>query len=311
MQIFEYKRGVRLGLSGAVLALGFFDGVHTAHRLLIEDGMEIARERGVPFAILTFPSESHLKGGSPRIYGTEERLSLFRDMGVTNVVLADFKSVASMTPEEFVKEALIEDIGCGVAVAGYNFHFGKGAVGGSDDLARLMREAGGAAVIHGEHDYLGEPISATRIREALGRGEASLARELLSVPYFVRGKVTRGRSVGRDLGFPTVNMSLPEGRATVATGVYRTAVAVGDSLYTGITNVGVCPTFDAREAHLETFILDFDGDLYEREITVYFIDYLREEKKFSSPEALRAQIANDREKSKGALTWQALGLKSR
>ena len=311
MRVFEYKRGKKLALSDSVLALGFFDGVHTAHRLLIEDGMRIAKERHLPFAILTFPSEDGLKKSSPRIYGTDERLSLFRDMGVENVILADFASVSGMTPEEFVMEALVGDIGCKVAVAGYNFRFGRGAMGDSSELLSLMKKAGGDAVIHDEHSYLGKPISATRIREKLSTGDVKAANELLLVPYFVRGRVTHGKSLGHTLGFPTVNMSLPKERFAIASGVYKTALEIDGKLFTGITNVGTCPTFESRKMHLETYILDFNGDLYERELTLYFLDYLRSERKFSSPEELSQQIAKDCENAKGELTWQALGLKSR
>ena len=299
MRIFEYKRGQKLSFTDAVLALGFFDGVHKAHRLLIEDGMRIAKEESRPFAILTFPSEGGLKSSTPRIYGTEERLSLFADMGVENVVLADFNSISDMSAEDFVNKTLVGDIGCKVAIAGYNFRFGKGAMGTSLDLLSLMRAAGGDAIIHSEHSYLGKPISATRIREALRMGDVRLSNELLSVPYFVRGTVTHGKSLGRTLGFPTVNMSLPEERFVIASGVYKTAVKIDDTLDTGITNVGICPTFESRQMHIETYILDFDGDLYERELTVYFMDYLREERKFSSPEELTKQIVKDCEKVKG------------
>lgn len=311
MRVFEYKRGKKLALSDSVLALGFFDGVHTAHRLLIEDGMRIAKERHLPFAILTFPSEDGLKKSSPRIYGTDERLSLFRDMGVENVILADFASVSDMTPREFVMEALIGDIGCKIAVAGYNFRFGCGAAGDSSDLLNLMEKAGGEAVIHDEHSYLGKPISATLIREKLSTGDVNSANDLLLAPYFVKGRVTHGRSIGHSLGFPTVNMSLPEERYVIASGVYKTGVEIDGALYTGITNVGTCPTFESREMHLETYILNFKGDLYERDITVYFLDYLRPERRFSSPEELTEQIKKDCENAKGELTWQALGLKSR
>ena len=148
MQVFEYKRGEQLSLSDSVLALGFFDGVHAAHRLLIEDGMRIAKERGVPFAIMTFSSEGALKKSTPRIYGTAERIELLGAMGIENVVIIDFASVSNMTPDEFVKEALIKDIGCKVAVAGYNFRFGKGAVGDSAVLLTHM----GTAVVNGEGD---------------------------------------------------------------------------------------------------------------------------------------------------------------
>lgn len=299
--IFEYKRGQRLTLDNTVLALGFFDGVHTAHRMLIEDGMRIAKEQSLRFAVLTFPSEDRLKKSSPRIYGTEERLSLFNKMGVENVVLADFNSISDMSAEEFVNEALVRDMGCKIAVAGYNFRFGKGASGSSADLLKLMRAVGGDAIIHSEHSYQGKPISATRIRVALQSGDVRLANKLLSAPYFVKGAVTHGKSLGHTLGFPTVNMSLPEERFVIANGVYKTDVEIDGTIYKGITNVGSCPTFESRDIHLETFILDFEGNLYEREITVYFMDYLREERKFSSPEELTKQIAKDCELVKGDL----------
>lgn len=311
MRIFEYKRGEKLELSDSVLALGFFDGVHKAHRLLIEDGMRIAEEKNLSFAILTFPSEDGLKRSSPRIYGTDDRLSLFEKMGVENVVLVNFNSISDMSGEDFVSETLIGDMSCKIAVAGYNFRFGKNAGSDSRDLLTLMQRAGGNAVIHDEHSYLGKPISATRIREKLSTGDVLGANELLSTPYFVRGTVAHGKSLGHSLGFPTVNMSLPEARFVIASGVYEVAVKIDGTLYVGITNVGICPTFEAREMHLETYILDFNGDLYDKELTVYFINYLRCEKKFSSPKELSEQIAKDCKSVKGDLAWQALGLKSR
>lgn len=310
MRTVEYRPGVGLSIGGCVVALGFFDGVHAAHRALIGEAGRLARAAGLPLAVFTFPAECGVKGGGSRIYDTATKLSLLESLGVDVVVLADFPSVAGLEPEEFVNRVLIGDLDARVAVAGFNFRFGKGASADAEMLEKLMSEGGRVAKIHDELTHDGRTVSATDVRAALARGEVGLARELLTVPYFMRGVVTHGKAEGRNLGFPTVNMSAPEGLVTPRRGVYKTAVPIGEKLYTGLTNIGNCPTFGAREMHAETYILDFSGDLYERELTVYFLEFLREEREFGSGEELARQIGRDIEGiMKGSkVTWQEIGL---
>ncbi|MBQ7356222.1 MAG: riboflavin biosynthesis protein RibF [Clostridia bacterium] len=312
MDIYEYSGNGKLACGRCVIALGFFDGVTVAHRELIRKAREIAVDKGLPFGIFTFPAEDPLKPGAPRLYNTEEKLTLLSGCGADFTVLADFRAISGLSDEEFTRDVIIGDIGAAVAVSGYNFRFGRGAMGDAKALEWLMSLYGGEAVIMPEMTAQGAPISSTRIRELLAKGEADTARLLLGAPYFISGKVAHGRSEGRRLGFPTVNIPIDSSRAWLKRGVYRTAIPIGDKIYNGITNVGTCPTFTEREIHTETYILDFDGDLYGKELKIYFLGYIRDERRFESEEELVKRIAEDEKtaiRENGDLTWQRLGLK--
>ena len=291
--IYHYD-GKKAPISRCVMTLGFFDGVHIAHRELINKGREIADEMGIPLGVFTFPTESGLKPGAKRLYSTEERLEIFKKLGVDFTVVADFASVASFSPEEFVREVLFEKYGCVYAVVGFNFRFGKGAKGDADRLCALMKEIGGECTVCSEMKADGETVCTTLIRSCLEKGEIKKANRLLGEPYRIREGVEHGKGMGRTFGFPTVNTPLDNWRATLRRGVYLTAVRVKGEIYTGVTNVGVCPTFDSREEHAETYIVDFEGDLYGEKTEIYFLDFLRDEMRFDSEKELIMQINVDK-----------------
>lgn len=291
MEIIEYKKGIKCGASPSVIALGFFDGVHLGHRALIKIAKDEAKKRGLTLAVFTFYSEcDKIKGSSSRIYSTEAKCELLGEMGVERVFLASFSELASLSPEEFVLSVLANDLSASVAVSGEDFRFGKGAKGKVSDLKRLMKEAGGEAITAPDELFLGEKISTTMIKEFIFSSRIREAGELLGKPFFFDATVERGRSVGRLLGIPTVNNSLPENCREISHGVYLSRVKIGEKFYTGITNIGSCPTFAARAAHAETFVLDFSGDIYGERIRVYLLDFIREERKFESKEALVLEI---------------------
>lgn len=308
MQIYEYPKENRTG-KDCVLALGFFDGVHIAHRDLIKAARALADERRVELGILTFGGE--IKSGTRRIYSDAQKAEIFEALGADFTVIYDFSAIKDMSTEEFVRKILIDELCCSVAVAGYNFRFGKGASGDAAALTALMREGGGEAHIREKITAPdGEAVSSTRIRDLLALGEVKLASELLGLPYYIKGRVEKGRGEGRTLGFPTLNM--PVGEAVLKRGVYRSATAVGERIYPSLTNIGTCPTFLARPSHAETYLIDFSGDLYGEDIRVYLLDFLREEIAFSSPNELKMQINIDKNRvisENGDEKWQELGLK--
>ena len=296
MKIINYPKESAL-LPPLAMALGFFDGVHRGHRELIARTVDAARERGLASAVFTFPADSvGLKSGTLRLYNTEQKLALLESLGVEYVILADFASVTSLTPDEFVSEVIIGALGCRLAASGSAFRFGKGASGDSDCLLRLMREAGCDALVIDELLLDGIPLSTTRIRAALGRGECAEAANMLGIPYRISARVQHGLGLGHSFGFPTVNTALPEG-SPLRRGVYATKVKIGEKVYTGVTNVGVCPTVREREEHCETLLVDFGESIYGERITLYFLDYLRDERTFPSVEDLRKQIALDTERA--------------
>ncbi|MBQ7387002.1 MAG: riboflavin biosynthesis protein RibF [Clostridia bacterium] len=293
-----------------VLALGFFDGVHAAHRELILSAKAAAKKLGLPLGIFTFRTGTAIKSAVRRLYGEDEKLELFESLGADFVISADFDKIKDISPEDFVKANLYSDIGCILCVAGFNFRFGRGAQGDADMLTRLMRECGGDALIKNELKIDGETVSATGIRALIEHGEIERANELLGAPYFLCGAVEHGRSVGTELGFPTVNMELGDDRVPLKRGVYRSAVMIDGKLYNALTNIGTCPTFDERREHAETYILDFSGDLYGRRLRVYLLGFLREEKRFESAGELAEQIKQDIKEAKnrnGETKWQVLG----
>lgn len=312
MLIYKYPGENRI-CGECVLAIGFFDGVHIAHRDLILTAKGEARRLGLPLGIFTFRSGSDIKNDVARIYTDEEKTEIFESLGADFTVFADFAKIRDFSPEEFVSQILVSSLKCRTCVVGFNFRFGKGAAGNAEMLSVLMRGSGGEAIIKSEiTDKNGKAVSSTRIREHIVRGEMQKAQELLGIPYYIKGRVEHGNSTGRKLGFPTVNLPIPKDKVVARLGVYRSAVAIGDKIYTGLTNVGICPTFEARSVHQETYILDFDGDIYGREITVYLIGFMRDEIAFSSPEELKMQINVDKNraiKENGDITWQELGLK--
>ena len=311
MRIFKYGE-IKNAPGGGVIALGFFDGVHSAHRSLLRETKNKAREIGAPFGIFTFSAESEIKVGSPRLYSTEERLDFFEELGADFAVVADFAAICTLSPEEFVGDALIDGLRARIAYAGFNFKFGRGASADSEDLIRLMRAHGRDAVICDEITDGGEVISATAIRGLIETGRIERANEILGTPYYVRGIVERGNGNGHSLGFPTVNTALDKKRVKPKNGVYRSAVSVRGRLYNGVTNIGSCPTLGEREIHAETYIIDFSESIYGETVRVYLLGYLREEKVFSSPKELIMQIEVDKKQTldkNGEEKWQELGLK--
>lgn len=309
MNIFKYDKRNTPPDIPCVLALGFFDGVHLGHRRLIEAASAKGAELGVRHGVLTFPSEAGLKGGAARLTDTDEKLKLIENAGAEIALLCDFDAVANMTPEEFVDRVLISDLNCKVCYAGYNFRFGKNAAGDAETLCRLMADRGAEAVILEEFRIDGNEVSASAVRRCLAEGDPRRAAKLLGRPYSVDGTVERGRSVGTQLGTPTVNTSL-DGRVLPRLGVYRTAVIARGKLYTGITNIGICPTFALRTAHAETHILNFNGDLYGEKVQIFLLDFLRDEDKFSDANELKKQIRVDILRINnefGDVTWQELG----
>lgn len=311
MKIIEYSYPQKPGLDGLGVALGYFDGVHVGHRELISLLVRESRAKGLSPYILTFADTlSKTKKTQSIIYNIEEKLEIFESLGVDGVIIADFSSICSLSPESFVHDVLIDALGARLAISGYNFRFGKGACADSSRLVELMEKSGRTAIVLSEQRIDGRPLSATVIRELIKERNLIEATRMLGIPYSVKGTVQKGLGLGKVYGFPTVNVPLrPD--SPLSTGVYRTAVRIGSQLYTGITNVGSCPTVKEREIHTETLITGFKGDLYGEEIRIFFLGFLREERKFDTVDELREQIYRDEEisiKENGDLKWLATGL---
>ena len=307
----HYRYPEKPNIKNSAIALGYFDGVHVGHRELISLLVREAKAKGLTSYVLTFADDlAKTKKTQSIIYNLEEKIEIFASLGVDGVIVADFSSVASLSPEEFVYDVLVDTFGAELAISGYNFRFGKGASAGSRQLIELMEAKDKAALVLSEQRIGGKTLSATVIRDLLATEKLDEATKMLGTPYYIDGKVEKGLGLGKVYGFPTVNLPIRQ-TTPLKPGVYRTALRIGEKLYTGVTNVGSCPTVKERDIHTETLIADFDGDLYGEKLRIYFLGYLREEKRFDSIEELKKQIYTDRDKSieeNGDLKWLEHGL---
>ena len=291
-------------MRGVVVALGNFDGVHLGHKEVLSRAVEEGGLRGMRVVAATFHPHPRavLGAGDPPMLLTP--LGLRREMllrsGADEVVEIPFDlELSRKSPEEFVRDVLVGEIGARVVVVGENFRFGNRAAGDVGDLRRLMRKEGGDAVaVEVRGVGRGAGISSTRIRALISEGEVAEAAGLLGRPYVLRGKVVVGDRRGRSIGFPTANVMPEEDAAIPARGVYAGFVLVGDERYDACTNIGVAPTFGRAESRVEAHLLDFDGELYGRIVDVGFTRRIRGEKKFSGVEELKAQIQHDVEEAR-------------
>lgn len=310
VDIRRYKYPEKMNIGRVAVALGYFDGVHVGHRELISLLVREAKAEGLRAYVLTFEDDiTQTKKTQSIIYNTEEKIKIFESLGIDGVIVTDFSSIAGLSPESFVYDVLIDSLGVELAISGYNFRFGKLAAADSSRLIELMEDKGKRALVLSERKIDGKTLSATAIRELVTDKRLDEAAKMLGTPYFIDGTVERGLGLGKGFGFPTVNIPMRES-SPLCPGVYRTAVRIKDKLYTGVTNVGTCPTVKEREIHTETLIADFEGDLYGQDVRIYFLGYLREEKLFDSVEELRDQIYYDKTRSieeNGDLTWLATG----
>jgi riboflavin kinase / FMN adenylyltransferase len=283
----------------SVVALGNFDGVHLGHQAVVRRAVEEGRRRGAKVVAATFDPHPRVvlaPGSEPRLLTTlEMRREELLGYGVDEVWAIRFdEALSRKSPEEFVRDVLVGEIGASAVVVGENFRFGHRAAGDFRELERLMRGFGGEAYTVPVRSEDGEaPISSTRIRRLVGEGEVAEAAKLLGRPYVLRGEVVMGDKRGRTIGFPTANVLADPALVVPARGVYAGFVRVGKDTYAACTNIGVAPTFERRESRVEAYLLGFEGDLYGREVDVSFLQRIREEKRFSGVEELKTQISRD------------------
>jgi riboflavin kinase/FMN adenylyltransferase len=292
-------------LHGAVLAMGNFDGMHRGHQAVIAAAQDRAKRLGKPSAVLTFEPHprAFFKPDEPLFRLTDEaaKLRLLASTVLDGVIVLTFNAaLASVTAEEFVGRILVERFAISGAVIGFNFHFGKNRTGSPDFLAAQGRKHGFAVDVVAPFEVDGRPVSSGPIRDALAAGRLDDAAALLGFPWFVSGEVIHGDKRGRELGFPTANLSL-DASCGLRHGVYAVRIAHGGRRYDGVANFGRRPMFDSGVVLLEVFLFDFAGDLYGQNIDVAFIDWIREEKMFGSVDELVRAMQEDARRARDAL----------
>lgn len=274
----------------SVVALGNFDGVHFAHTQLIKKAKEIATSlcttagERILTAVFTFSDPK-----KPFLTSTEEKLDIFERLGVDVVYLCPFEDIKNMSPEGFVQDILIKKLSCVHAVCGFNYRFGKGALGNVGTLRALSSSFGFDCTVIGEI----HGVNSTKIRELVSAGNIEDARDLLGRPYRLSGEIVHGKGVGHTFNCPTLNIDLPDGKLLPARGVYFTECKIDGKLFPSVTNVGVCPTFNGEKTVCENHLLDVNTDLYGQFAEVFFLKFHRSEMAFSSPEELYKTVSED------------------
>jgi len=297
--------------AGAVVTIGVYDGVHRGHVEVLRLVRELADARGLDAVCVTFdrhPAEVVRPESAPKQLTTlEQRLELLDATGYLDTCLVlTFDETRSKEPaEDFVREVLVEGFRARLVVVGADFHFGHRRGGNVPLLERMGAEFGfgvvGLGLVAADEDPTGEPYSSTRIRELLAIGEVAAAARLLGRPHEVRGTVEIGDRRGRELGYPTANLAVPDRICLPADGVYAGTLVDGDGPdgkeveRPAAVSLGTRPTFyaDAGAALLEAYVLDFDGDLYGQYVKVRFLERLRGQERFETVDVLVAQMARD------------------
>lgn len=287
-----------------VIALGFFDGVHTGHGALLQRVTQRARELDAIPTAFTFdrsPTAAITGQHVPLLSSVEDRVWLMRSCyHIQEVIVSSFDGMMRMDWQDFITEYLVRELGVVHVVAGHDFHFGYMGKGNPQRLKETCEKLGVGCDIIGKVEQEGITISSTYIRTLIAQGEMERAMEFLGHPHVLTDRVTHGKKLGTTLGFPTVNLRFPEGVLVPAHGVYVTRVWFGDgSSRPAVTNIGVRPTVDdGNRVNVEGYILDFSGDLYGQTIRMEFYKKLRGERKFPSLEALRAEVMKNAEETR-------------
>lgn len=297
MEILRHIEDRDLSITKPVLTLGNFDGIHLGHQALLQRVVQDAKALGGESVVLTFephPLKILAPERAPRLILThKDKMILIQSFGVDLVIIQAFDpSFANVEAEGFVRRYLIERLKVHKMWVGRDLRFGKGRKGRVEDLIRWGAEGGFVVGIVEPVQPGGVRISSSRIRDLIERGNVHEVQRFLGRYHFVSGRVTPGHQRGRKLGFPTANI-IPRTEVLPLDGIYATLLQVGDQQWPSVTNIGVNPTFGDGPRTVESYVFDFSGDLYGCSVRLFFVMRIREEKNFSSPDALVEQMRKD------------------
>ena len=287
---------------GSAVAVGVFDGVHWGHRAIFERLIAAAGELDVKSVALTFdrhPVEVLAPTRSPWYISTlDQRVELIQAVGVDEVVVAEFTSeLAALPREEFVRNVLMGALNSKHVVVGSNFRFGRNREGDTRYLQSCLPELGAGISVVSAVIIGGGPASSTRVRMLVSRGDVEEAAKILGRHFTLRGMVVKGEQVGRTIGFPTSNIQTGLRQLLPARGVYVVESTIGGTIYRGVCNIGVRPTFKGARETVEVHFDGFQGTLYGETLDVVFCRRLRDEMTFESPDKLADQIRKDLERA--------------
>jgi len=290
-------------LERCVAVIGNFDGVHRGHRAVLDKGLALAKRLSRPCAVLTFePHPADFFAGRDvvfRLTPEPAKALILERLGLDGMIVLTFDArLARVSADDFIQDILVRRLGVSAVVVGFDFHFGQGRAGSPADLLEAGGKHGFAVEIVEKvrTDPQGslEAVHSTAVRAALERGDVDQARRLLGRPWFVLGRVKHGRKLGRELGFPTANLTL-DPSCRLRHGIYAVRLTVEGTQHRGVASFGRRPTFDDGAPLLETFVFDFDGDLYDRDVEVEFAGWIRSEEAFPDAASLVVQMRKDAE----------------
>jgi riboflavin kinase / FMN adenylyltransferase len=310
MKIFRHIDDQGLLVSGTVATMGNFDGIHLGHQTLVRNTVEESQRLGYPSTVLTF--EPHpLKVLAPErapslILSYEDKMALLQSLGVDIVVAQRFDlQFASIAADEFVCRFLVDRLKIKKLWVGRDLRFGQGRKGGTDNLLRLAPGAGFEVGVLDPILLDGIRISSSRIRQLVEEGRVDEVRPMLGRYHFVSGRIVTGHRRGQKLGFPTANIAT-ETEVVPLNGIYATLIQVKNKQWLSVSSIGVNPTFGDGPRTVESFILDFDGDIYGERVKLAFVQRIRDEKKFVLVKDLIGQMDEDVKRAKAL--FKELGL---
>lgn len=285
-------------LKNTYVALGNFDGVHKGHLTLVDKAINLAKKNQGLSMVYTFENHPlHLidKDRVPKlIMDNKSKIEYFEKLGVDVLGLFDFtEEIMKMSPTDFIKK-LIKEFNVKGIVVGFNYRFGYKNIGDINLLERLSKELDFELHVMEAYAYNGEVVSSTIIRKYLLQGNVEKVSEMLGRPYSLRGIIVDGKKLGRTIGFPTANLQISKDVAIPKIGVYYTNIEIQGKKLKGITSVGNNPTVNGKNITVETYILDFKGNIYGETMRVHFIKHMRDEQKFKNLDELTAQLKKDK-----------------
>lgn len=277
-----------------VLCLGFFDCIHIGHKSLIEDAIRISKRMKCQSALLTFANDPNTVFGKlPQIYTIVERAMVIRDLGIDNLICADFDSKFSAMSAKCFLDTLTTNFNIQAVVAGRDYTFGHGGEGDVDYLKAYAQENNFRVRIVPFERINDKKISTSNLKNMVSGGNVDELNHYLSAPYFISGTVIHAMHRGRIIGFPTANMSAHSDALALGCGVYATKTYINDKWYISMTSIGAKPTFDEDNYSIETYIIDYNGDIYGKDIVVEFYKKIRNLVKFPSVASLQKQLESD------------------
>jgi riboflavin kinase/FMN adenylyltransferase len=304
MEILRSIEGLAQLRGPLFLSIGVFDGVHRGHQAVISTSARHAHSADGTPVVVTFdphPAKILRPNDAPHLLtATQHKIALIRQLGVGHLLIITFdKNFAATPPEQFVEQLLANAKPLREICVGHEWSFGKGRAGNLDLLKKLGARSDFNVVGIKPVTVNGDVVSSTAIRQAVEKGDLEKAAEMLGRPYTILGTVTHGESLGKKIGFPTANLSA-HSEQFPPNGVYFAEARIDDVLHHGVVNLGYRPTVSSGKSELilEIYLLDFDREIYGRDVEVRFVQYLRPEKKFENVEALTKEIEADVRKAR-------------